>query len=104
MKNTFYLKGKIALVTSGNGGIAIGMGEGLASHHGATKMIWGTNKEKNVRAVDRSLQTGSEIRAAKFDVFDDAAVPLQDQRRHDLPRPGAFRDDGPVAAMDKFTE
>jgi NAD(P)-dependent dehydrogenase (short-subunit alcohol dehydrogenase family) len=73
MKNLFDLHGKVALVTGGNSGIGIGMAEGLAQH-GASVVIWGTNEEKNARAVERLRKTGSEIRSAKIDVSDEAAV------------------------------
>ena len=73
MKNLFDLTGKVALVTGGNGGIGVGMAEGLAKH-GATVVIWGTNEEKNARAVERLAETGSKIRAARIDVSDEAAV------------------------------
>ncbi|MEN3951571.1 SDR family oxidoreductase [Iodidimonas sp. SYSU 1G8] len=73
MKNLFDLTGKVALVTGGNGGIGIGMAEGLAMH-GASVVIWGTNAEKNARAVERLKAHGGEVRAAVVDVSDEAAV------------------------------
>jgi NAD(P)-dependent dehydrogenase (short-subunit alcohol dehydrogenase family) len=71
--NLFDLRGKVALVTGGNGGIGIGMAEGLAKH-GATVVIWGTNEEKNARAVERLKQAGGVVRSAVVDVTDEAAV------------------------------
>ena len=47
----FDLKGKVALVTGGNGGIGLGMAEGLAQA-GADVVIWGSNPEKNVKEHD----------------------------------------------------
>jgi NAD(P)-dependent dehydrogenase (short-subunit alcohol dehydrogenase family) len=73
MKNLFDLTGKVALVTGGNGGIGIGMAEGLAQH-GASVVIWGTNEEKNAKALERLQKTGSEVRAARVDVSDEEAV------------------------------
>lgn len=73
MKNLFDLKGKVALVTGGNGGIGIGMAEGLAMH-GASVVIWGTNEDKNAKAVERLKQHGGEVRSAKIDVSDEDAV------------------------------
>jgi len=73
LKNLFDLKGKVALVTGGNGGIGIGMAEGLAMH-GASVVIWGTNEEKNARAVERLRQQGGEVRSAVIDVSDESAV------------------------------
>jgi len=73
VKNLFDLTGKVGLVTGGNGGIGIGMAEGLAQH-GATVVVWGTNEEKNAKAVERLKQHGGEVRAAKVDVSDEGAV------------------------------
>jgi NAD(P)-dependent dehydrogenase (short-subunit alcohol dehydrogenase family) len=73
MHNLFDLTGKVALVTGGNGGIGIGMAEGLAQH-GATVVIWGTNETKNARALERLGKWGGQVRAAKIDVSDEAAV------------------------------
>lgn len=73
MKNLFDLTGKVALVTGGNGGIGIGMAEGLAQH-GASVVIWGTNAEKNAHAVERLKKWGGAVRSAKIDVSDEAAV------------------------------
>jgi NAD(P)-dependent dehydrogenase (short-subunit alcohol dehydrogenase family) len=73
MKNLFDLTGTVALVTGGNGGIGIGMAEGLA-RHGATVIIWGTNSEKNAMAEDRLKGWGGAVRSARVDVSDEAAV------------------------------
>jgi NAD(P)-dependent dehydrogenase (short-subunit alcohol dehydrogenase family) len=72
-KNLFDLTGKVALVTGGNGGIGIGMAEGLAQH-GATVVIWGTNEEKNEKALERLRKTGSEVHSSRVDVSDEDAV------------------------------
>ena len=45
----FDLKGKVALITGGNGGIGLGMAEALAQA-GADVVIWGSNAEKNLAA------------------------------------------------------
>ena len=50
--SVFDLSGKVALVTGGNGGIGLGMAEGLATA-GAAVAIWGTNEAKNASAVAR---------------------------------------------------
>jgi len=73
MKNLFDLSGKVALVTGGNGGIGIGMAEGLAQH-GATVVIWGTNETKNAAAEERLRRAGGIVRSAIVDVSDEAAV------------------------------
>lgn len=70
----FDLRGKIALVTGGNGGIGLGMARGLAAA-GATVLVAGRNALKSEAAV-RELRalgaTASEAFAA--DVTDEAAV------------------------------
>ena len=73
MPNLFDLSGKVALVTGGNGGIGLGMAQGLAQH-GATVIIWGTNEAKNAAAVEKLTQYGGAVRAARVDVADEAAV------------------------------
>lgn len=73
MDNLFDLTGKVALVTGGNGGIGLGMAEGLAKH-GASVVIWGTNASKNEAAVAQLSAHGGTVRAAIVDVADEAAV------------------------------
>lgn len=73
MKTLFDLTGKVALVTGGNSGIGLGMAEGLAVH-GATVIIWGTNEARNASAADTLRAHGGEVRAARVDVSDEAAV------------------------------
>src|SRR5258706_1288138 len=48
--NPFDLKGKTALVTGGNGGIGLGMAQGLAAA-GATVAIAGRDEKKNASAL-----------------------------------------------------
>ena len=73
MNSLFDLTGKVGLVTGGNGGIGIGMAEGLA-RHGSHVVIWGTNPAKNAAAVERLRKWGPEIRAAIVDVTREDAV------------------------------
>lgn len=73
MASLFDLTGKVALVTGGNSGIGLGMAEGLAQH-GATVVIWGTNAERNEIAAEQLRQHGGEVRHARIDVSDEAAV------------------------------
>jgi len=67
IKNLFDLSGKVALITGGNGGIGLGMAEGLASQ-GCEIAIWGTNEEKNAAALAALEQYGPKVSALKCDV------------------------------------
>lgn len=69
----FDLTGKVALVTGGNGGIGLGMAEGLAAA-GAKVAIWGQNPEKNAKAEATLKAHGVEVLVQKVDVADEAAV------------------------------
>ena len=71
--NPFDLSGKAALVTGGNGGIGLGMAEGLAAA-GAKVAIWGQNLEKNAKAEARLKAYGGEVLVKAVDVADEAAV------------------------------
>ena len=50
MTQFFDLKGRVAIVTGGNGGIGLGMAKGLAQA-GATVVVVGRNAAKNAEAV-----------------------------------------------------
>lgn len=63
----FDLTGRVALVTGGNGGIGLGMAEALAQA-GASVEIWGTNTEKNARALERLKAHGTKVNARVVDV------------------------------------
>jgi NAD(P)-dependent dehydrogenase (short-subunit alcohol dehydrogenase family) len=69
----FDLSGKVALVTGGNGGIGLGMAEGLAAA-GANVIIWGQNPEKTERAGETLRRHGGEVRARIVNVGDEAAL------------------------------
>lgn len=69
----FDLSGRVALITGGNGGIGLGMATGLAQA-GAEVCIWGTNAEKNERALEALSAIGPKITAHACDVADEAAV------------------------------
>lgn len=72
--NPFDLTGKVALVTGGNGGIGLGMADAMAQS-GADIMIWGTNEEKNKKAVAQLESHGrGKIAAMRVDVSDEDAV------------------------------
>lgn len=69
----FDLSGKAALITGGNGGIGLGMAEGLAAA-GAKVAVWGQNPEKNAKAEAALRAHGVEVLVQKVDVADEAAV------------------------------
>ena len=69
----FDLTGRVALVTGGNGGIGLGLAEGLAMA-GAGVAIWGLNEAKNEAAVARLGAHGTQVAAFACDVGDDSAV------------------------------
>jgi NAD(P)-dependent dehydrogenase (short-subunit alcohol dehydrogenase family) len=73
MFKPFDLTGKVALVTGGNGGIGLGMAEGLAQA-GAAVEIWGTNAEKNARAKDKLAAHGGHVSARVVDVSQEENV------------------------------
>lgn len=72
MGQTFDLTGKVALVTGGNGGIGLGMAQALAQA-GARVAIWGTNADKNARAVE-TLRAHGEAESFVCNVADRDAV------------------------------
>jgi 2-deoxy-D-gluconate 3-dehydrogenase len=65
--NPFDLNGKVALVTGGNGGIGLGMAQGLAQA-GATVVIAGRDRDKNVAAL-KAL--GGKAQAVQGDLKDE---------------------------------
>lgn len=72
-KGAFDLSGKVALVTGGNGGIGLGMAEGL-TQAGADLVIWGSNPDKLVAAEARLGAHGKRVLVQRCDVADEAAV------------------------------
>jgi 2-deoxy-D-gluconate 3-dehydrogenase len=67
----FDLSGRVAVVTGGNGGIGLGMAEGLAGA-GAAVLIVGRNAAKNEAAEARLRATGAEAASVIADVSDPA--------------------------------
>ncbi len=69
----FDLTGQVALVTGGNGGIGLGMAEGLAQA-GATVAIWGTNPDKTEKAGESLRAFGGKVQTQIIDVSDENQV------------------------------
>ncbi|MEN9925607.1 MAG: hypothetical protein RL268_1733 [Pseudomonadota bacterium] len=69
----FDLTGKVALVTGGNGGIGLGMAEGLVAA-GAKVAIWGQNPAKNAEAEQVLTALGGEVLVQSVDVTSEQAV------------------------------
>jgi len=69
----FDLKGKVAIVTGGNGGIGLGMARGLA-RAGARVVVAGRNQEKSSAAVRELQALGTEAFAVGVDVTDEKSV------------------------------
>jgi 2-deoxy-D-gluconate 3-dehydrogenase len=71
--NPFDLRGKVAIVTGGNGGIGLGMARGLAQA-GASIAIVGRDEAKSKEAVAELQQRGARAISVVADVTDKAAV------------------------------
>jgi 2-deoxy-D-gluconate 3-dehydrogenase len=69
----FDLKGRVAIVTGGNGGIGLGMARGLAQA-GARIIVGARNAEKGRAAVKDLEGQGVEARFCAVDVADEASV------------------------------
>ena len=82
----FDLKGKVAIVTGGNGGIGLGMAQGLADA-GADIAVVGRNEEKSKAAVADLKARGVKAIAVATDVTDEQAVAhMVDQVKGELGR------------------
>jgi len=69
----FDLKGKVAVVTGGNGGIGLGMARGLAAA-GAQVVVAARNREKSRSAVAEIERRGGTAIALDVDVTSEASV------------------------------
>ena len=63
----FDLRGKVAVVTGGNGGIGLGCARGLAKA-GASIAIWSRNTEKNAAAQAELESLGAQVLTCEIDV------------------------------------
>jgi NAD(P)-dependent dehydrogenase (short-subunit alcohol dehydrogenase family) len=79
------LSGRTFIVTGGNGGIGLGMAEGI-SQAGGSVSVWGRSEEKNAAAVDNlgriASDSGTDARFTSHvcDVSDEAQVGAAMQR------------------------
>jgi 2-deoxy-D-gluconate 3-dehydrogenase len=67
--NPFDLSGRVAIVTGGNGGIGLGMAEGLAAA-GASVVVAARNRDKSEMAVARLTALGAASAFVPLDVAD----------------------------------
>ncbi|MFT5531322.1 MAG: NAD(P)-dependent dehydrogenase (short-subunit alcohol dehydrogenase family) [Candidatus Poriferisodalaceae bacterium] len=67
------LSGKVFIVTSGNGGIGLGMAEGIVMSGGSV-VIWGRNGDKNTEAVAQLQALGGQATAHICDVAHEEQV------------------------------
>ena len=68
----FDLKGRVALVTGGNGGIGLGMARGMAAA-GASVVVAGRNTEKGAAAVATLKALGADADFVDMDVLSEAS-------------------------------
>jgi 2-deoxy-D-gluconate 3-dehydrogenase len=71
--SAFDLKGRVAVVTGGNGGIGLGMARGMAAA-GAAIVVAGRDREKSRRAVAELEGLGARAVAIEVDVTDEVSV------------------------------
>jgi NAD(P)-dependent dehydrogenase (short-subunit alcohol dehydrogenase family) len=69
----FDLRGHVAVVTGGNGGIGLAMAKGLAKA-GANVALWARNAEKNAAALDALCGLGCDAEAFACDVANEDDV------------------------------
>lgn len=69
----FDLKGKVAIVTGGNGGIGLGIAKGLAST-GASVVVAARSQKKTAAALSELRQVGTKILGITIDVSDESSI------------------------------
>jgi len=67
------LSGKVFIVTGGNGGIGLGMAEGIAMAGGSV-VVWGRKSDKNDAAVETLTSLGANATSHICDVSDEEQV------------------------------
>jgi NAD(P)-dependent dehydrogenase (short-subunit alcohol dehydrogenase family) len=67
------LRGRVVVVTGGNGGIGLAIGTGVALA-GASVAVWGRNPDKNRSAVESLRALGADAESFVCDVGDEAGV------------------------------
>ncbi|MEL7156991.1 MAG: SDR family oxidoreductase [Actinomycetota bacterium] len=67
------LQDRVFVVTGGNGGIGLGLAEGI-TEAGGTVAVWGRNEEKNAAAVDSLRAMGGTAVSYVCDVGDEAQI------------------------------
>jgi len=72
-RSIFDLTGKVALITGGNGGIGLAMGEALAEA-GAAVCVWGMKEHKNAAAAERLKKISDRTMVMRVDVSDEEAT------------------------------
>src|SRR5438309_10370955 len=75
----FDLRGKVAIVTGGNGGIGLGMARGLAEA-GADIAVVGRNESKSLSAVADLKARGVRAISIKADVTEKGSVAAMTER------------------------
>jgi 2-deoxy-D-gluconate 3-dehydrogenase len=73
MDPSFDLTNKVAIVTGGNGGIGLGIAQGLANA-GATLVLAARNPDKTTQAIAALQATGVRALSVTTDVQDEASV------------------------------
>ena len=72
MTSIFDLKGRVAIITGGNGGIGLGMAEGMAKA-GASIAVVGRNTKKNHQAKEQLEKLGAQVLTIEKDVTEATA-------------------------------